>query len=219
MKRKTLIVALVVCLVAIMAFGTLAYFSAQDSVTNNFMIADSPDPDKKPFSVKVEETIPGTEDKTTNGITYDDIQPGDVLSKDPTVINDGLYSEYVRVNVTVTSATQWQAACAKHGITDLTTIFGGFDSTKWTLAGEPVFDETANTLTYSYYYNGVLAPEESAVLFTSVTIPSAFGTADMESLANFQLIVTAEAIQSEHTGSSAAEAFVLYDAQVAKEAA
>lgn len=219
MKRKTLIVALVVCLVAIMAFGTLAFFSAQDSVTNNFMIASSPDPDKDPFSVKVEETDPETGEPTTDGITYDNIKPGDVLAKDPTVINDGLYSEYVRVNVTVTSAAEWKAACAKHNITDLTTIFGGFDSTKWTLAGDPVFDETANTLTYSYYYNGVLAPEESAVLFTTVTIPSAFDTADMVSLSNFQLIVTADAIQSENTGDSAAEAFVLYDKQVAEAAA
>lgn len=219
MKRKTLIVALAVCLVAIMAFGTLAFFSAQDSVTNNFKIASSPDPDQDPFSVKVEETDPETGEPTTDGVTYDNIKPGDELQKDPTVINDGLYSEYVRVNVTVTNATAWKAACEKHSITDLTTIFGGFDGTKWTRVGDPVFDEVADTLTYSYYYNGVLAPSESAVLFTSVTIPAAFDTADMVSLANFQLIVTADAIQSEHTGDSAADAFVLYDEQVAKEAA
>lgn len=212
MKRKVLSVALIVCLVAIMAFGTLAYFSSHDSVTNKFMIAiyDPTNPDKEItpnelFSVTVEETLPdGT--KAPDGITYTKIQPGDELHKDPTIINTGKYDQYVRVSVTVTNAAAWQTACAKHGITDLTTIFHGFDSSKWTLASTSA-DTENNTLTYTYYYNGVLAPEESATLFTTVIIPSCFDAEDMVSLKYFELSVAADAIQSDNTGANAAEAF------------
>lgn len=212
MKRKTLIVAVAVCLAAILAFGTLAYFSANDNVTNKFMVT-SYDPDHeltpdKLFSVDVYET---DEDgnKTDTGRTYEDIAPGSVLSKDPTVQNTGKYSQYVRVNVTVTNATAWQAACAKHNITNLTDIFKGFEDDLWTLAGVSS-DPTADTLTYSYYYNGVLAPEKSVTLFTQVVIPTAFDQDDMATLQYFELNVSADAIQSVNTGDSAEYAFTNY---------
>lgn len=208
MKRKTLIVALVVCLVAIMAFGTLAYFSANDDITNKFMVADSENitDEDDLFSVKVEETLPGGQ-KTEDGITYDDIQPGDVLSKDPTITNTGEYSQYIRVHVTVTNASKWMAACEKHSISDLTTIFGDYVAANWTRVADPVFDEANDTLTYTYYYNDVLDKDESVTLFKTVTIPSSFDVADMVALKSFQLIVSAEAIQSANTGANAVEAF------------
>lgn len=228
MKRKTLIVALAVCLVAIMAFGTLAFFSAQDSVTNNFMIADSPNPDDDVFSVTVKETDPETGD-TTDGNTYPDIKPGDELHKDPTITNTGRYDQYVRVSVTVTNAASWQKAMAKHELTKLSDIFGEFDESAWALAGTSA-DTVADTLTYTYYYvggenAGVLKPGESVTMFKTVTIPSAFDTEDMTSLKSFSLIITAEAIQSDNmtkgetTYETLQNVFALYDAQVAKEAA
>lgn len=208
MKRKTLIVALAVCLVAIMAFGTLAYFSANDDITNKFMVANSDDIEDEDdlFSVKVEETLPdGT--KTTEGITYDKIQPKDTLQKDPTVVNTGMYDQYVRVNVTVTNAKNWLAACEKHSISDLTTIFGGFVAADWTRVDDPVFDADKDTLTYTFYYNKVLAPEASATLFTTVTIPECFDVSDMVALKSFELKVSADAIQAANTGDNAVDAF------------
>jgi predicted ribosomally synthesized peptide with SipW-like signal peptide len=209
MKRKTLIVAVAVCLAAILAFGTLAFFSANDDITNTFMVAQY-DPENPPtaddlFSVKVYETKDGEE--TEEGITYENIKPGDVLSKDPTVENTGRYDQYIRVNVTVTNAKAWQAACAKHDITNLATIFDGFENDLWTRYDAPVYNEEADTLTYTYYYNGVLAPEESVTLFKTVTIPETFDNADMASLAYFQLSVSADAIQADNTGDNAHDAF------------
>lgn len=208
MKRKTLIVALVVCLVAIMAFGTLAYFSANDDITNKFMVADSEkiEDEDDLFSVKVDETLPDGS-KTTDGITYDKIQPGDKLDKDPTITNTGKYDQYIRVNVTVSNAKNWMAACEKHGIADLTTIFGGYKAADWTRVDDPVYDIKADTLTYTYYYNEVLAPEASVVLFTTVTIPSSFDVSDMFALKSFELSVGAQAIQAANTGDNAVEAF------------
>lgn len=213
MKRKTLIVAVAVCLAAILALGSLAVFSNSDDITNKFMVAgyDPEDPitPDELFSVTVYETDKDG-NQTEQGLTYDGIQPGDKLDKDPTVKNTGKYDQYVRVMVTVTNAKNWMDACKAHGISDLTTIFGGFDGTKWTRIDAPVYDEANDTLTYTYYYNGVLAPEETATLFTTVTIPQAFDIADMVSLKSFELSVSAQAIQSAHTGDNAVEAFANY---------
>ena len=88
-KKKVFVSALAICLIAIISMGTLAWFSAQDEVTNKFMIADSDDdtPDEI-FSVDVWENTPdGDEDQ--DGFEYDDILPGDVLKKEPHVENDG----------------------------------------------------------------------------------------------------------------------------------
>ena len=207
MKRKTLIVAVAVCLAAILAFGTLAYYSSSDSVTNIFMVKDGEGDEI--FQVDVYETDEDGE-KTDTGRTYEKIKPGDKLSKDPTVENTGRYDQYVRVNVTVTNAKAWQAACAKHNINDLATIFPDFDDDLWTRYDDPVYNEEADTLTYTYYYNDVLAPEESVTLFKQVVIPTAFDQDDMKTLMRFELNVSADAIQSDNTGDNAHDAFVTY---------
>ena len=113
-KRKVLVVALAVCLVAILSVGTLAWFADDDSVTNKFMVTNSEDEPDKIFSVDLYETevdengdpvVPAK--KTDIGNTYDDIAPGDVLTKDPTVENTGLYDQWIRLNVTVSNVKNW----------------------------------------------------------------------------------------------------------------
>lgn len=208
MKRKTLIAAVAICLAAILTLGTLAFFSDDDAITNKFMVTDSDqitDPDDL-FSVDVTETDKDG-NPTDKGLVYDDIKPGDELKKDPTITNTGKYDQWMRVKVTVSNAKNWMDACEKHNITDLTTIFGGFVAADWTRIDEPVYDAENDTLTYTFYYNAVLAPEASATLFKTVTIPSAFTVEDMVALKSFELSVLAEAIQAEHTGANAVEAF------------
>lgn len=211
MKRKALIVAVVVCLAAILAFGTLAVFTGNDEVTNKFMIAqydpDNPVTPDELFSVNVFETDKDGS-KTEEGLVYDGIQPGDKLHKDPTVENTGRYDQYVRVHVTVSNAANWKAACKNHEITDLTTIFGGFDSSKWVRVSAPV--EGNDTITYTYYYTGVLAPKETVTLFNQVTIPMALNNAEMASLEYFTISISADAIQAANTGDNAVDAFANY---------
>ena len=95
-KKKVFVAALAVCLVAILSLGTLAWFNARDEVTNKFMVTDSEQDPDKIFSVDLYETkvdengdpvVPY--EKTDDGNTYDDIAPGDLLTKDPTVENTG----------------------------------------------------------------------------------------------------------------------------------
>ena len=44
-KKKVFVAALAICLIAILSFGTLAWFSAGDSVKNEFYVADSTEKD------------------------------------------------------------------------------------------------------------------------------------------------------------------------------
>lgn len=218
MKKRTFTVALIVCLVAIIGFGSLAYFQASKNITNYFAVAgvDDPtdpeatiDPDTL-FSIKLDEIdITGENNaRTETGNTYTDILPGDTLEKDPTVTNTGKYDAWVRVKVTVTDAAAWQAACAKHKITDLADIFNGFDATKWDRElDEDKADTALDTLTYTYYYKTKVSANGTAKLFDSVTIPASFDINDMASLATFQLKITGEAIQADNTGDTAQEAF------------
>ena len=55
-KKKVFILALAVCLIAILSMSTLAWFNAADDVTNKFMIADSDGDGTPDFSVSVWET-------------------------------------------------------------------------------------------------------------------------------------------------------------------
>lgn len=212
-KKKILIAAVALGFVAIMALGSMAYFTSRDEVTNTFMVAsfdpDNPDEPDDLFSIEVFETDPDTGEEIDE-YTYKNIAPADVLHKDPTVRNTGAYSQYVRVQVTLSNASAWLAADEKYGIDlPLWTVLD-----VWESAGDYVYDEEADTLVWTYYLSYALDPGETQVLFTTVTIPSQLRTEDMEeALANFQITVTADAIQSANTGVSAQEAFQLFDEQ------
>ena len=217
MKKRTFTVALIICLVAIIGFSSLAYFQSSKSMTNYFAVAgiqDPTDPNEtiNPadlFSIKLDEIdITGTSDRTEDGNIYAGILPGDTLAKDPTVTNTGKYDAWVRVKVTVTDYKAWAAACTKHGITDLADIFNGHDATKWErgIADESP-NESADEYTFVYYYKAEVPAGGTAKLFDSITIPAEFDIDDMVSLATFQLKVTGEAIQVANTGATAKDAF------------
>lgn len=216
MKKRIFTIALVLCLVAIIGFGSLAYFQTTKDLTNYFAVAgitDPTDPNEtiNPddlFSIRLDEQVLGGNDRTENGNTYTGILPGDTLKKDPTVTNTGKYDVWVRVKVTVTDASAWKAACAKHQIENLEEIFNGYVAAQWDREkAEDVFDAAADTLTYTYYYKGKIPAQGDAKLFDSITIPAAFDIEDMAALATFQIKITGEAIQAANTGDSAQEAF------------
>ena len=213
MKKKLLITAALICVIALLGVGTFAYFQSQKNLTNYFAVAgvsDIYDDDatvnaNQLFSIRLDESVYQAAGRTEEGNVYKDILPGDLLAKDPTVTNTGKYDAWVRVKLAVSDAAAWQAACQKHGITDLTTIFGGFDSTAWTRYDAPAVAN--DTITYVFYLNAELAPEAQAVLFETFTVPGAFDSDDLSSLATFNIEITAEAIQVRNTADNAVEAF------------
>ena len=196
MKKKIISLCLVAALAVVAIAGTsLAYFTDKDAKTNTFTLGN----------VDIELNEDNWEEPTA---AVPDVE----YAKDPVVTNIGENDAWIRVDVTLSDAAAFTAAAAKHQITDLATIFAGHDETKWTLAGKPVYDEDADTLTYSYYYNAILVVGESTEpLFTSVTIPAVFDNDDMKEIrADFTIDVTAHAIQTADSYSTAAGAFANY---------
>lgn len=211
MKKKIVSLALVASLLALVIVGgTLAYFTDDESATNTFVVGN--------VNIELTEDTWDDNDNYNSGTKQlEDVQPGVTYTKNPTVTNTGINNAYVRVDVTLNKWTQFAAAANAYGITDLTTIFGGFVDANWVLTEEtPAVDAVNNTVTYSYYYiggadRGILASgEDTGALFTDVTIPKQFNNAQMQTLRpDFAITVTAHAIQAD-TFTSVEDAFDAY---------
>lgn len=198
-KKKVFVVALALCLVAIISFGTLAWFTAQDSVTNEFYVGDSTtDPDNV-FGIDVWEVVDeeeigkGTaEDK---GATYENILPGEKLSKEPYLTNTGVHPQYVRAIVTVSEATLLREAM--EGAWGDADLFLAGTHENWTLTDILFTDD--DELVYVYYYNHVLtAGATTDALFEEVVIPTGMTLDQAQAMENFTVSILGQAIQSEH---------------------
>ena len=209
-KTKVVALALAVCLIAILSMGSLAWFTDDDSVTNDFFIAGSEDenPDDV-FSVDVwEKDDPNSGDKIQDGIDYPAIVPGDDLYKEANIEHTGAYDQYVRAIVTVSDAHIWQQL---HGETYVplnkiaTDLNAKFET--WSI----VYNTTEDTLTYVLYFDGILLPEATkdiVTLFTNIEIPTAMTRDQAAAMAGgFVISVEAEAVQTEHVGDTAPKAF------------
>ena len=205
-KKKVFVSALIICLLAIVSMSTLAWFSASDSVKNEFYVADSGDHTDDPdaiFSVAVWEKTPES-DKDTDGYEYKEILPGAKLTKEAHVENTGYYSQYIRAIVTISDANAWLAAV--EGI-DMAEVFLGFDESVWTNISME-HDTAADTLTYVLYYDGILESGKDITLFNQVKIPESLTVAQAAAFAgDFSITVKAQAVQTENVGANAYEAF------------
>lgn len=203
-KKKVFVAALAVCLVAILSLGTLAWFTATDEVENVFKV--STDSEQKPdFKLDLFEHEADEDGKVSDteveANTYDNVAPGDVLYKDPTVRNDGQYDMWVRISVTLDDYAAWEAILGTDY--DFSAILTGV-STDWSLDRS-----TVGTGTLVYYKDAELAVGDTSTLFTGVAIPGEeFTVANMPT--EFNLTIVADAIQSDNTGNSAKAAFDTY---------
>ena len=207
-KKKLLSLALVVIMIAILSFSSLAWFTDNETVKNDFLIAGSDDGDADEiFSVDVWEDKDGDgqpDDELTNeeeGLVYPNILPGDLLKKNVYVENTGSYNQFIRVTVTVSDAHAWIAAVGQNA--DLTTIIKGFDATKWNHIWNNVNEAVTNgqpipeTLEYVMFYNAELAPGQKITVFTDVQIPTSLTQQQAAAFeGGFSIDVKAEAIQT-----------------------
>ena len=217
MKKKLIAGGLVAALAATAIGGaTLAYFTDEGDVSNTFTVGSG-------VSIKVDEAEVQKNDnntwtalatRTEEGVEYGDVYPGAVLPKDPTLTNTSEASGvYARMVVTIDSAAAWKAACAAHNITDLGYIFGGYVEDDWSKASV-VENTEADTITYTYEYERVLAAGEKATLFTGVTIPKEFTNAEMTALGDFNIDIQGQAIQADGFATADA-AFAALDTELA----
>ncbi len=215
-KKKVLAVSLVVCLVAILSFGTLAWFNASNEIVNTFKVANSDDPNQTPeFSVEVLEKDPVTGTPESEGNTYYGVLPGDVISKDPSVKNTGDYDQWIRVAVTLDKAQGWAAAGGSLKFKDLFTgsTYGlaadvATATEDWLLVADTAAVSNDKAVWY-LYYNKKLTPNSTpAQVFTAVNIPTVFTQQDMAGINNeFNVSIKAEALQADNTGTNAVAAF------------
>ena len=210
-KKKVLVGALAVGLIATISAGSLAWFSDEDEVKNKFMIADSTDDDSEDiFSVDVKEDTPeGSGDD--DGYDYEDILPGDELKKEPYAVNTGHYDQYVRAIVTVGDAAAWRAVLGDNSdVVSADKIFGGINKTDWLeFKTEETYDTDADTMTYVFYYQKVLTKDNrTANIFDTVIIPESMTQEQADSFENeFDIKVKAQAVQTENVGDNAKQAF------------
>jgi predicted ribosomally synthesized peptide with SipW-like signal peptide len=203
-KKKVFVVALAVCLIAILSFGTLAWFTATDKVDNIFQV--STDSEQKPdfkldiFEHKADENGKVSDDEVATN-TYDNVAPGDKLFKDPTVRNDGQYDMWVRVSVTLDDYSKWEAILGDGY--DFSAILTGVS------ADLTLDSTTVGTNTLVYYKNAKLAVGETSTLFTGVKIPGKeFTVANIPTA--FNMTIVADAIQYDNTCDTAEETFQEY---------
>lgn len=166
-KRKLLTVTAALALIGVVGIGaTLAYFTdeadAKNTITMGHVDIDIDEPNF-PEDKKIENVV-----------------PGDVITKDPTItVADDSKSAYIRAKVVLDDElSDAQKSALLQNI--------NIDTTKWYL----------NTDDGYYYYNAIVSAGDSVKLFDTVVIPETWGNevADM----SFTIDVFAEAIQSDN---------------------
>ena len=213
-KKKVFVAALAISLIATVSMGTLAWFNASDDITNTFKVATNESDTDPTFSVEVSETEPDG-DKTTDGVTYYNVVPGDVIDKNPTIKNTGDYTQWIRVSVTMTKAKYWKDFGGSLTFTDLFTgsTYGlaanvATATEKWLLVQNTVEPNEDGNAVWYLYLNREFAPGSDEVLFTQVKIDEDFTLEEVLSLGGeFNITVKAEAVQRDNTGDNAVEAF------------
>lgn len=202
MKKKVLSLSLVVIMLAILSFSSLAWFTDNDSASNDFQIAGagSEDPDKI-FSVDVKEEVDG-EDKPVDEMKFGEILPGAEYKKAAYVSNTGSYNQYIRVTLTI---TDWNE------IKDIVSInMDDKFAENWYIDtkgvsidknGNLVSDSTEDKLVVVLYLNNILKPDFKFDLMDSVSVSEKATQADFANFAfadGFQIDIKADAVQTEN---------------------
>lgn len=220
-KRKILGVALsAAALMAASVFGTMAYLTDTEAVTNTFTVG------KVQITLdeaKVNEM--GKPDGTTRWQPTEEdpaqeyrLIPGHEYTKDPTVtVGAGSEESYVRMMVEVNFE---QALTDAQLATSLDGIFLGYDASKWAREDKTVSNDM-KTITYEYRYyttvDGKNADNEAVAqplepLFTSIAVPGTFDNDDIAFLDGMNISVEAHAIQADGFENADA-AWVAFDKQ------
>lgn len=207
--KALLVVACALLLVAASVFGTMAYLTSTDTVTNTFTVGK--------VNITLDEAkvntdgMPVTPAERVKKNSYK-LLPGHTYTKDPTVtVKAGSESSYVKMTVTFSNAKELDAIFAPTGA-DLISIFKGYDSTEWIAKGNTK-DTTANTRTYEFWYKDAVGAPTADValdaLFDSITVPGTITGEQLATIADMTITVNAYAIQADGFANATAawEAF------------
>lgn len=181
MKRKLFTCALIVICLSILAYGTLAFFTAQ-ATAHNVITSGGVAIDLLEWA-DADKTIPFPSDAVSG------VMPGTDVTKIVEVRNSGTGSAYVRIRVEKSITL----ADGVEGEVDSGLLVIDLDEENWTLQDG------------YYYYNRALAPGEiTRPLFASVRFDSSMGNLYQNSSA--AVTVEASAVQAANNGDSALSA-------------
>lgn len=187
MKRKILLIAVVVICLSLLCYGTLAYFTYEDTAHNVITTGG--------VAIQlIEKTRSGDTllDFPEEGLTG--IMPGASASKIVSVENTGSADAWIRISVDTTIIGANGKALPIE-LKDGTPVLSfTVDASAWTL-GEDGY----------YYYNATVASGESTeTLFEEVHFAAQMGNEYQNCTAN--LIISAQAVQSANNGDAVLEA-------------
>ena len=222
-KHKALLLSMcAVLLVAVSIFGTLAYLTDKDTVTNTFTVG-SVGLSLDEADVKPDGSYETNHDSRVQANEYH-LLPGHTYYKDPTVtVDDGSEDAYVRMIVTVENIDQLKAALPYSEIVvgddgttyqvvnnqyyadDCTTFLlqmlcGGWDANTWLFEG---YTEKADGTEgyYEFRYKEVVKKSENPTkpddLFETITVPGEIDNDHLAYLADVEIVVAAHAIQAD----------------------
>lgn len=193
-KRKALLLSLcAVLLVVASVMGTMAYLTSSDTVTNTFTVGK--------VEIKLDETdVTNPNGPRVQANSYK-LLPGLTYTKDPTVtVKAGSEPSYVKMTVTFSMAPELDAIFAPTGGANLTSIFNGYDSTKWDAKGNTE-DTAAHTRTYEFWYKDTVDARTADVvldaLFDSITVPGTITKEQLATIDGMTITVNAYAIQAD----------------------
>ena len=207
MKTRSKALLLTLCAVLLVAatiFGTMAYLTSTDTVTNTFTVGK--------VNIKLDEAkanpdgtlVEGAERVKANEYK---LLPGHTYNKDPMVtVLSGSESSYVKMTVTFSKANELDAIFAPDGA-DMLKIFNGYDAANWIAKGNTK-DATANTRTYEFWYKEAVAAPTADValdaLFDSITVPGEITNEQLPTIERMTITVNAYAIQADGFADAAA---------------
>ncbi len=222
-KKKIVVVCAVMLIAALTVGGTLAYFFDQATATNEFTTAGTNNPDT---GVDIDVVEPDWEEDEAQ-----DSLPGDTIAKNPTVTNNR-GNVYVRFIVelqdedgsTITDKARadkiMDAIIYSNGAIDTNTSYSYSQIENYPTVNSQFTLDSGRSTVGKYYYNytannGIMTNGQSAELFDFVVIPTDWTQTDIAVLGNFNIVVTAQAIQAENIANADA-AFKALDNEITK---
>lgn len=190
-KRNSFIALMLVAALAIT--GALAYLTAKDSATNKFTVGN----------VDIDLTEPSWVEG--NG---ENVVPGQVIAKDPTITNTGKNDAFVYLMVSVPKADDItvvdESTKTSTKVNDLQLFSYELDS-GWTLVDSKIDNDDLYNY-YLYAYNTALAPEaKTTPAFSTVKFANIAEGQFTEENNKLQILVDGYAIQSDFYNNEAGE--------------
>ncbi len=199
MKTRTKALLLTLCAVVLVVasvFGTMAYLTDQETVTNTFTVGQ--------VHITMDEAkvyADGTPIEGADRVLENEyhLLPGHTYTKDPTIhVAANSEESYIFVKLEIVDNADLVTALEAHGLDlELKNFLLGYNPELWTIIDTVEKDGTK--IYYAYYKTTVAKSEvvQNIVLFEQIKVPGEFNNTDMLNIADLKVNVTAYAVQKD----------------------